>query len=198
LKPIARLGCNLGPVVAAAGLATLGIAAFPAQAFAGNGLVVYVNSAAATQSPAGGGNCNWTVSSSVTITNTLSSPTDISNIFAFVNYGTVSDPNGVDTAITVSSADGFVDGATIPANSSTNYPSVVVTFTLPCSAQTGIINFDVATSNNQSDSGGDSFLSPAAGPIGGLLGLSGAAVLLGGGAFLVSRRRRRQADVVVS
>jgi len=192
-----RLSALAFAAVAFAALSAL--VAAPASAAVQDAITVDVQSSAQAAVVLPDGNCQWTVSSTVTVYN-LTNPavtitfTQVWPTVSWTDPGTGT--SGVVTAANITTVNdgGLHTGDTLvgPQFNSVAYHPYTVQFEIPCSATFGDLQVHIKTDGGTNTSGDAPFLeqgsSVPAVPVAAALGATGLA-----GAVLVTRRRRKPA-----
>ena len=184
----------------AIGLVTA-LAAAPASALVQDAITVDVASSAQSSVPLPDGNCQWTVSSTVTVYNVTNPSVTLTyaQVWPTVSWTDSSNnTSGVvqSSGITVEDNGGLVAGDTLagPQFNFQNYTPYTVQFEIPCTADNADLQVHIMTTGGANTSGDAPFLEDGSSvPAVPVAAAFGATALAGG--VLVTRRRRKATPI---
>lgn len=192
---------RLRPVLRLAGLAaTLSVtalaAAAPALANGGVAMAVDVKNSRQTMRSANGGSCTWEVVSDVTVINVTSQTLTIGGVDYSVSWTAPGNRSGVQTQVTVVQDGGLVPGVSLAPDERRVFPSVMLSFAIPCGADFG--DLAVRVSSPAGTGSGDApFLSGGTPVPPAAVGALALAALVGGSLLVRQRRGQRHSPLPV-
>lgn len=187
----------------AVGVLTL-VAAAPASAIVQDAITVDVASSVKSAVPLGDGNCEWTVSSEITVYNVTNPTVTITYTQVWPTVAWTDSTDNTSGVVSASSITTVNDGGlhagdtlTGPQFNFASYSPYTVQFEIPCNADFGDLQVHIKTAGGANTSGDAPFLdSGSSVPAVPVAAAFGATTLAG--TFLITRRRRRQKSALAT